>query len=410
MIKEQYISQVIDTTLNIVNSKIDSVRSKNITKTSQRVYVDGFIGVSGAIGSFNQDTLLDEAKEALEKRIDYSVKPETCYIRRIDKRQPILHPEELVFEFDSFLAELRDRQPGFIFSNKISLSEIKASIINDAGLSLEYADKCISAGIVFKEKASTSVFDGSIGFMERRYDKKLILDEFDLFLNSYKEKVTLPKNGRYPVLFFSEEAPVDKFISDLHADVFMKGGSIFSGKTGEKLFNETFTFGQNLDPEITYNRSFFDSEGFVNPNFTFNLIQDGVINAPYCDKKTARKYGISPSGSAAAPYDGVHQTSFLRPYIKSTCHNIKAMLGGQPGIFVLMAAGGDFTPQGDYATPVQLAMLFDGERFLGRLPEFSLSSNIYDMFGNGYRGTAKNSFLPFSTGDVTVLEMNIASV
>ena len=78
------------------------------------------------------------------------------------------------------------------------------------------------------------------------------------------------------------------------------------------------------------------------------------------------------------------------------------------GIVVLMAAGGDFTPQGDYATPVQLAMLFDGERLLGRLPEFNLSSNVYDMFGKGFRGVAPNNFMPFSTYDFAVLEMNLS--
>jgi PmbA protein len=100
----------------------------------------------------------------------------------------------------------------------------------------------------------------------------------------------------------------------------------------------------------------------------------------------------------------------MRPYIKRTGKDLKTLLGGQPGIVILLAAGGDFTPQGDYATPVQLAMLCDGERLIGRLSEFNLSSNVYEMFGNGFRGVVPVSgILPFTTGDYTVLEMNISS-
>ncbi len=408
MIKEQYRSTIMDTTLSIVNSQMESVRNKNITKTSQRVYKDGFIGAAGTIGTFSEDELLKEGQQALEKRIEYPVEPTMHQTMSHDMRQPIIAAHKLLEEFSTLLEDLKKRQPHFIFSNKISLTEVQSSLVNDAGLQLDYYDRCLSSGIIFKEKTSTSVFDGGLGFQERKYDRKLILEEFDLILNAYREKVELPKKGRYPIIFATEEAPVDKFVSDLKADVFAQGGSLFSEKLGQKLFNETFTFGQNVDPKVAINTPFFDAEGMINPGFVFNLIEDGVLKSPYCDKKTAHKYGFSPSGSAVAPYDGVPQTALIKPTIKKTSTNLKALLGGQMGIVVLMAAGGDFTPQGDYATPVQLAMLFDGERLLGRLPEFNLSSNVYDMFGKGFRGVAPSNFMPFSTYEFAVLEMNLS--
>ncbi len=408
MIKEQYRSTIMDTTLSIVNSQLESVRNKNITKTSQRVYKDGFIGVAGAIGTFSEDELLNEAQQALGKNIEYPIDPSAQQTMSHDVRQPIIAAHEVLDEFNLLLEDLKKRQPHFIFSNKISLTEVKSSLVNDAGLQLDYTDRCLSSGIIFKEKTSTSVFDGGLGFLERKYDRKLILDEFDLILNAYREKVELPKKGRCPIIFVTEEAPVDKFVSDLKADVFAQGGSLFSDKLGQKLFNESFTFGQNLNPADVMNTPFFDAEGTVNPHFVFNLIEDGILKAPYCDKKTAHKYGFKSSGGAVAPYDGVPQSSIIRPYIKKTAESLKALLGGEMGIFVFMASGGDFTPQGDYATPVQLAMLFDGERLIGRLPEFNLSSSVFDMFGEGFRGVASNGFLPFSTNEFVVLEMNIS--
>ncbi len=408
MIREYYRSKVKDTTINIVNSQIESIRNKNIDKRGLRVYHNGMIGVAGAIGAYSEDELFKEAQAALEKNIDYPIKHTSDLAISGDYRTEILTPEKLREEIDALLCELRERQPDFIYTNKISLTEVHSILTNNDGLSLEYADNTMSAGIVFKEKSSSSVFDGFLGFQERKYDRKLILDEFDIILNAYKEKVSLPKNGRYPIIFVSEETPVNKLITDLHADVFTQGGSIFSGKTGQKLFNESFTFGQNLNPENTLNTPFFDAEGTVNKDYKFNLIENGILKAPYCDKKTAHKYGLTPTGSAAASYDGIPQTSLIRPYIKSTAESLKSLLGGQPGILAIVTSGGDFTPNGDYATPVQLAMLFDGERILGRLPEFNLSSNIFSMFGSGFRGVTSNTFFPFSTNELTVLEMDIS--
>lgn len=409
MIKEQYRSTVIDTTLNIVNSQIESVRNKSITKTSLRVYKDRLIGVAGAIGSFSEAELLHEAEEALNKKIEYPAAPSSNQELCHDKRKPIIAPEDLRDEIHTLLENLKERQPHFIFSNKVSLSERRSSLTNGLGLKLDYADRTLSAGLIFKEKTSTSVFDGSIGFQERKYDRKLILDEFSLMLDAYREKADLPKNGRYPIIFVSEETPVDKFITDLKADVLYQGGSLFSEKLNQRLFNEAFTFGQNLDPEMAFNTPFFDTEGTVNPGFIFNLIENGVLKAPYCDKKTAKKYGYAPSGSAGAPYDGVPQAALLNFYIKKSNKSLKELLGGQLGILILIAGGGDFTPQGDYATPVQLAMLTDGQRLLGRLPEFNLSSQVFDMFGEGFRGVTSDTFFPFSTNELAVLEMNIAA-
>lgn len=408
MIREYYRSKVKDTTINIVNSQIESIRNKNIEKTGLRVYHNGMIGVAGAIGAYSEDELYKEAQAALEKNIDYPVGHTSNLAISGDYRTVILPPENLREEIDALLSELRERQPNFIYSNKVSLTEVHSSLTNNDGLSLEYADSTMSVGIVFKEKSSSSVFDGFLGLQERKFDRKLILDEFDLILNAYREKVGLPKQGRYPIIFLSEDTPVNKLITDLHADVFTQGGSIFSGKSGQKLFNESFTFGQNLNPEKTLNTPFFDAEGTVNKDYSFNLIENGVLKAPYCDKKTAHKYGLTPTGSAVASYDGVPQTSLVRPYIKRTDESLKSLLGGQPGIIAMVLSGGDFTPNGDYATPVQLAMLFDGERILGRLPEFNLSSNIFSMFGLGFRGVASNTFLPFSTNELTVLEMDVS--
>jgi PmbA protein len=83
---------------------------------------------------------------------------------------------------------------------------------------------------------------------------------------------------------------------------------------------------------------------------------------------------------------------------KTDAQDIAAALKGQPAIFAFMASGGDFTADGSYATPVQVAFLFDGKRIIGKLPEFAMRSHLDKMLGEDYIGTFDNTV--FYLGDL----------
>ena len=74
---------------------------------------------------------------------------------------------------------------------------------------------------------------------------------------------------------------------------------------------------------------------------------------------------------------------------------------------MLFASGGDFTPDGHYACPVQLAMLTGGEKFLGRVPKFAISGHLFDLFGDDFIGVSKDK--PFQGTPSLVVNMNISS-
>ena len=408
MLKEKYISRVNDISVNVINSKVESVRYKNIEKTSFRIYDDGRIGVAGAIGSCNETELFKEAADALNLAIEYPAEPSGNLKEAHNHIKSFIPEDGYVEEMEALLSDLTRRHSDFIFSNKINLTETHAAIKNEAGLDLSYSDKSLNMALLYKEKTSTSVFDGYVGFSERKYDREAILAEFDLLLDASKKRVDLPSEGTYPIIFARDDMPIGKFLTDLKGDIFAQGGSLFSGKLGQKLFSETFSFSQNLDSDSQY--PFFDAEGIVNQGYNFPLIKNGVIVSPYSDKKTAKRYGFTTSGSAVAAYDGVPQAALSRPYIAPSGKTFKELVGGQKAIIVLMASGGDFTPGGDFGTPVQLSLLFDGEKLLGRLPELSISSSLYDMYGNAFRGLSSDTFLPFSTQTLGVIDMKVSKL
>ena len=78
--------------------------------------------------------------------------------------------------------------------------------------------------------------------------------------------------------------------------------------------------------------------------------------------------------------------------------DIKAALNGQMAVLVVASSGGDFTADGSFAAPVQVSFLFDGERIIGKLPEFTIRSHLYKMLGDDYIGTFKNKHLYLGDG------------
>ena len=155
---------------------------------------------------------------------------------------------------------------------------------------------------------------------------------------------------------------------------------------------------------------FFDAEGSTVEKDRFTLIENGKINFGYSDKKTSAEYKIPNTASAISGYDEVPSLyaqglEDRRLRVKSTDKTLAEILGDKEAIFAVFMEGGDCTNEGDFASPVQMSYLMKNGKVVGRLPEFSVHGNIYEMFGEDYLGqTADRCYF----GEhAIVLNMNI---
>ncbi|HSN67439.1 MAG TPA: metallopeptidase TldD-related protein, partial [Fusibacter sp.] len=167
------------------------------------------------------------------------------------------------------------------------------------------------------------------------------------------------------------------------------GSSLFKGKLGETLFDSRVNLYQWGDSKATF-EPFFDHEGCLTKGDKLPLIENGKLINVFTDKRTAKLYNLPHTGAATGAYDGMPTLSAppLRLDVDTT--DIQKALGGQLAALVVIAAGGDFTTDGDFASPVQVAFLFDGKNILGKLPEFGVRSNLYKLLGEDYIGTFEN--------------------
>ena len=125
-----------------------------------------------------------------------------------------------------------------------------------------------------------------------------------------------------------------------------------------------------------------------------------MLTNVFTDKKTAVSHGLKHTGGASGEYDSMPTLTRTSLRCQNDSKDIKKELDGKPAIFVLMAEGGDFTSDGHYASPVQLSYLFDGEKIIGKLPEFTVTSTLFDMLGDDYIGTFENPFYMSENGQL----------
>jgi len=387
MIKELYQQTIKETAVNVSQSKIEAIMKKTITKSGCRVYQDGFIGIAGTLGEPKEATWA-EAEANLSKKISWPFEPEKNNKRARDLRTLKISEGEFVHKIEEILTVLREKYTDFIFSNKIKMVETEIKLGNDAGLDYVNKDKSIEFGLLVKHVDSVNIFDSAVVYVSRSLEKEQILREAAEILEGFQKDAALPELGKIPVVIH-ENGLMSKFTESLNGEAVGLGTSLFCGKMGTKAFSEKLTVYQDSTEE-THHAAFFDMEGVVNPEDKAILIENGVILKAYTDKKQAEAFSFPATGAAGGGYDDVPFLSYASLSIVPGEQTLKELLNGEYGIMVVMASGGDYTNDGNFASPVQMAYLTDGEHLLGRLPELNISGNLYEMFGDDFVGVSQN--------------------
>lgn len=412
MHKEWYTHRVKELSLSVVQTRVDSIRKKDIQRTGLRVYDHGRIGIAGAIGRYDEGELTQRAIAALELDIPYPYEPEAGRRETIEPAHNLPEGTRFVDEMQQMLAELEQAQPAFSFSNKINLRTQTVGLTNDLGLDLSYTSTSIEVGLIVKDKGSSNILDAFVAYDGWRYDRAETLRLANMICDAYRNPLDI-QDGTYPVLFLNSDPTYrTKLAESLNGQLYGTGASLFAGKIGQPLFAERLTVHESRHWQDGVIGPFFDAEGIVNDGYRRPLIDNGVLVALRTDKKNATKYDLPLTGSAMGDYDSVPalghpQAGVGTALIANTGQTMTEMLGGQKGVLVLIASGGDFTPDGRFATPVQLAYLFDGERLLGRLPDLTVSSDLYSMFGPDLIGVSTDSLTSLSKLDLIAMNMQV---
>lgn len=381
MIKELYTTTEREVSLSINDGRVDSLRRKNITKSGCRVYDNGLIGVAGTLGHETQDTWA-QAEANLSRRIPCPWGPETGKVRA-ERYGHEMSAEEFLAKTEHLLDTLRHDFPQFTYSNKANWVNLEISLRNSEGLDYTWQDAAVQLSILVRAKDSLNIFDTAIGGNLREFDEARFLAEARRMLEAHLNPMPLPDMEKMVILtspyLFSQA-----WNEGLNGQKLARGASVFANSIGKQMFSPDFSLcidrrkDQLLAP-------FFDHEGTTLAGDSIDLIEKGVLVRGYADKKCAWEHHVEPTSSGAGNYDDVAILSLQELAAKPTGKTLDEILDGRPAIYCMLS-GGDITPDGSFASPVQTAYLYQNGKLLGRLPEFSIRGKLTDILGNDYLG------------------------
>ena len=371
-------------TLNVTAGKIDSFRELEKTNGTVRVYDRGCIGVAGCLGEPDEKELTKKAEEALAFGIPYPCRLEGPLVLEDRRDEEIIPIPEFIPTMQSFLDRLGEMCPRFAFSNKISLKYNRSEYRNSAGRRLFCSGREFSVQLLVQSRGSGNLFDTFFGWSGDYFDAEALLSLFKKQYDAFYTPADLTP-GRYPVIADTTDL-FGTFLRNFVGDLYAAGASLLSGKLGQKVFSDQLTLRDDMNPDTAQGVCFFDAEGCTAPGFRPTFIENGVLKGLLTTKKTAEQYNLSNLGTATAPYDGVPGLGFHGFYPEPTARNLRELVPGK-AVFVIMASGGDTTPEGHFATPIQMAYLMEDGELKGRLPELNLSGNFFDMLGKDYLGS-----------------------
>lgn len=402
--KEKITQRFKQTSLTIQLSEIQAIRRKNTSRTACRVYRDGKIGIAGCIGKADTEELFQKAENNLQYKIDYPVEPTKNIKNDTNITLCNIDDATLCTEVNKVLTELTRRHPDYTVSHKVNLNQYQVNMENELGMDLSYSDKNINIAMLLRRKGSSDIMNTAFGVTSRSFETQKVIEACSEHILAYSKMLPFPKEPLPLILQDNILTPI--FMRDLSAKLMGTGSSLFQKQIGQQVFSKDFSLKIDNDPMETFAPT-FDMEGVITPENLSCLIKDGVILRPYSDKRTSMMYGYENTGCAEGGYDSVPTLGAANVRVVAGSKTIKELLNGQMGILVMFAGGGDFTPDGQYASPVQLAYLTDGEKLLGRLPEFTIKSSIYDIFGKNFIGMSKDRLYTVNDERLLVTRMDI---
>ncbi|MBR6044432.1 MAG: hypothetical protein IKP47_02235 [Ruminococcus sp.] len=386
MYKEKITSHYKYSEIHIEETRFKAFNKDTRSEYSFRVYDGGYAGIQLIQGSIGEAEGFRLAENNLALRRPYKFTPETGSRHR-DQSEVEYSDKELMDIARQTLDYLKTHHPDYIFSGDVSTFRKTLSMENDLGLDVSNTDAKISADFSFKHKDSKDIMDGWFSFSKRQFDFEKFKETADNFLTNFTNRVELPEELIIQDQYYSY---IGKMWETLNAENLALGTSLLSGKIGEKVFADGFTLTHDVTDRESWITPFFDGEGVMLPGDKYTFIKDGVLLSGFADKRIADKYGVPHTGSANFCTADIPTNGNINFRIERCGRTVKELLDGRLTVVPIMAAGGGFNEKGEYVTPVQTALLCDGERLLGRLPEFTLKGNMFDMFGKDFIGVASD--------------------
>lgn len=383
---EVYYLQSQDTPIEFENNRLKSLSTKAFQGVALRVICNGRIGFASSTDLTRLDDLVaaavqtSEIGEAAEfdfandlkvtaKKTDFTP-PLTAELVEVGKR--------LIEEVHQYNSEILVDVSFHVIAGSVKIATMQNVY---AERSNQIVSASLSGNLVkdedFLQAYSSDVARDAVPDCDRLLQK---------LLQKYQraEQQATIQSGQFSVLFTPRAAASTiggLFKTILSGQAVLQKASPLAGKVGEKLFDQRLTIFE--DPNLGASACVFDDEG--TPTNRKVLIEQGVVNEFYWDRRWAARAGCEPTGNGfrgglSRPSPGL-VNGCMAPGKTSTEDLIAGM---KQGLIIeqVLGAGQSNQLAGEFSVNLDLGYKVENGEIVGRVKNTMVAGSIFEAFKN----------------------------
>ncbi len=383
---EVYYLQSQDTPIEFENNRLKSLSTKALQGVALRVICHGRMGFASSTDLTRLDDLVAAAVQTSEIG-DPAEFEFANHLQITADKTDFIPPttQEFVEVGERLIEQVHNYNSDILVDVGFSVRSGSVKIATTRNVYAERSSRVVSASLSgnlvkgedFLQAYSFDVMQDGVPDYDR------IIQELLQKYQRAEQQATI-KSGKFSVLFTPRAAASTiggLFKTILSGQAVSQKASPLAGKIGEKLFDERLTIFE--DPSIGASACVFDDEG--TPTSRKVLIDKGVVNEFYWDRRWAASAGCEPTGNGfrgglSRPSPGL-VNGCIAPGKTSTEDLIAGM---DEGLIIeqVLGAGQSNQLAGEFSVNLDLGYKVEKGEIVGRVKNTMVAGSIFEAFKN----------------------------
>ena len=375
-----------DTPIEFGNNRLKSLETKASEGIALRVIADGKLGFASSTDLTRLEDLVDAAIATAEigDPVEFEFTRDVNSVESKSEYQPPT-TESLVGVGEDLIEKVHQYNPEILVDVSFHSGTSQAKLATTTNVYTEQNSQSLSAvisGNLVRGEDFLQAYAYEVT-RDRQPDYQAILNKLITKYQRAEGKASI-SSGTYPVLF--TPSAVSSTMGRMFGTIFsgqsvVQKASPLTDKVGEKIADERISVFE--DPTIGISACEFDDEGV--PTSKKHLIDRGVVEQFYWDRRWAARQGIKSSGNGFR--GGISRPS---PSLANVCiapgqTSIEELIAGMSeGIIVdqVMGAGQSNILAGEFSVNLDLGYKVEQGKIVGRVKDTMVAGNIFEAFSN----------------------------
>ena len=383
---EAYYVSSQDTPIEFANNRLKSLETKAVEGIALRVIADGKLGFASSTDLTRWEDLVDAAIATAEigDPVEFEFTTDVNSTAAKSDYQPP-RTDKLVEIGEDLITKVHQYNPDILVDVSFHTRTSQTLLATTTKVYTEQNSQSLSAvlsGNLVRGEDFLQAYSYEVT-RDRQPDYQAI---FQKLIQKYQraEGAASISSGSYPVLF--TPSAVSSTMGRMFGTIFsgqsvVQKASPLTDKLGEKIVDDRLTVLE--DPTIGVSACDYDDEGV--PTSKKSLIERGVVQQFYWDRRWAARQGVASSGNGFRGGISRPSPSLVNVCIEPGQTAVEDLIAGiDEGIIVdqVLGAGQSNVLAGEFSVNIDLGYKVEGGKIVGRVKDTMVAGNIFEAFNN----------------------------